>query len=232
MKLSMTLICAALGAVVTLPACAPLVIGGIAAGTAIVATDRRTTGAQLDDKTIQVRVANELSSALKGNDIHINVNSFERRVLLTGEVPNEAVKKQAAEIAARSANVRVVNNETVVAAPSTFGERTDDNALGTRVRAAFVNTRDIAFNSVDIVTERKVIYLMGAVTQKEGDVAAHVASRVSGVQQVVKLFEHESPDDINRRRTGAAPPPPPQPPVATPAPITTAPTTTTPGTAR
>ncbi len=189
MRFSRILVLTAIGAALALPACAPLVIGGIAAGTAIVATDRRTTGAQLDDKTIQVRVANELSAALKGSDVHINVNSFERRVLLTGEVASDAVKAQAGEVAARSKSVRIVNNELVVAAPSTFGERTDDNTLGARVRAAFVNTREIAFNSVDIVTERRVIFLMGAVTQKEADVAAHVASRVTGVKQVVKLFD-------------------------------------------
>lgn len=229
MNLTRALVPAVLAAALTSSACAPLIIGGIAAGTAIVATDRRSTGAQLDDKTIQVRVANELSDALRGSDIHINVNSFERRVLLSGEVASEAVKAQASEIVSRSKNVRIVNNELVVAAPSTFGERTDDNALGARVRASFVNTREIAFNSVDIVTERRVIYLMGAVTQKEADVAAHVASRVPGVQQVVKLFDVASGDEINRRRVGAAPTAPPSPAQA---PITTAPVTTTPGTAR
>ena len=83
----------------------------------------------------------------------------------------------------------MVNNELIIATPSTFRERTEDNTLGARVRAAFVNTREIAFNSIDIVTERRTIYLMGAVTQKEADVAAHVASRVPGVKQVVKLFD-------------------------------------------
>ena len=189
MKLILKWLPAAAAAALALPGCAPLVIGAVAAGTAVVATDRRSTGTQLDDKTIQVRVANELTDALRGNDIHISVNSFERRILLTGEVPSEAVKAQAGAVASRSKDVRVVNNELVIATPSTFGERTNDNALGTRVRAAFVNTKEIAFNSVDIVTERRTIYLMGAVTQKEADVAAHVASRVSGVQQVVKLFD-------------------------------------------
>ena len=86
MKLPHKRILAAVVAAMVLPGCAPLVIGAVAAGTAAVATDRRSTGTQLDDKTIQVRVANELRDALRGNDIHINVNSFERRVLLTGEV--------------------------------------------------------------------------------------------------------------------------------------------------
>jgi osmotically-inducible protein OsmY len=210
MKLTYKWITAAVAAALALPGCAPLVVGAVAAGTAIVATDRRSTGTQLDDKTIQVRIANELRDALRGNDIHISVNSFERRILLTGEVPSEAVKAQAGAVASRSKDVRLVNNELVIAPPSTFGERTNDNALGTRVRAAFVNTREIAFNSVDIVTERRTIYLMGAVTQKEADVAAHVASRVSGVQQVVKLF-YVAPAQ---------------------APTTRAPATTTPGTSR
>ena len=215
MKRILKWILAAAAVALALPGCAPLVIGAVAAGTAIVATDRRSTGTQLDDKTLQVRVANELTEALRGNDIHINVNSFERRVLLTGEVPTEALKVQA--VASRSKDVRLVNNELVVATPSTFSERTNDNTLGARVRAAFVNTKEIAFNSIDIVTERRTIYLMGTVTQKEADVAAHVASRVSGVQQVVKLFDVASP---------SAPPTPAQ------APTTMAPVTTTPGTSR
>lgn len=232
MTLTHKLVPIAIASALTLPACAPLVIGGIAAGTAIVATDRRSTGAQLDDKTIEVRAAHDLSNALRGGVTHINVNSFERRVLLTGEVASDAVRAEAGTIASRSKNVRIVNNELVVAAPSTFGERTDDNTLGARVRAAFVNTREIAFNSVDIITERRIIYLMGAVTQKEADVAALVASRVPGVQQVVKLFDVASADEVNRRRVGAAPPPAPQSPTQGPAPITTTPVTVTPGTAR
>lgn len=208
--------------IAALSGCAPLVIGAVAAGTAIVATDRRSTGTQLDDKTIQVRVANELKDALRGNDIHINVNSFERRVLLTGEVNNEEVKARAGLVATGSKDVRIVNNELVVAKPSTFSERTEDNTLGARVRGAFVNTREIAFNSIDIVTDRRTIYLMGAVTQKEADVAAHVASRVPGVKQVVKLFDVASAEEINRGRAAAASAPA-QSPTATAAPGPTAP---------
>lgn len=205
-------ITAALAASLALTGCAPLVIGAVAAGTAVVATDRRSTGTQLDDKSIQVRVANELTAALKGNDIHINVNSFERRVLLTGEVASEAIKTEAGAVAAKSKDVRMVSNELVIAPLSTFSERTEDNALGARVRAAFVNTKEIAFNSVDIVTERRTIYLMGRVTQKEGDVAAHVASRVSGVKQVVKLFDVATADSAP---TAAKPLPAAEPPAST-----------------
>lgn len=185
----------------SLAACAPLVVAGIVAGTAVVATDRRTTGTQVDDQSIQLRLADELSTALKGKaDVHISVNSFERRVLLTGEVPNDQVKAEAGAIAARSQNVRAVVNELAIAPPSTLGQRTNDTALSTKVRAAFVNTKEIAFNSIEIVTERGIVYLMGVVTEKEGEVAAHVASRVSGVQQVVKVFDYASAEEVQRRR--------------------------------
>jgi osmotically-inducible protein OsmY len=212
MRFTSPVLIASLVAAFALPACAPLIVAGVVAGTAVVATDRRTTGTLVDDQTIQLRVSNELSSALKG-DIHISVNSFERRVLLTGEVPSEQVKTDAGAIAARSLNVRAVTNALAIAPPSTLGQRTNDTALSGKVRAAFVNTREIAFNSVEIVTERGIVYLLGVVTEKEGEVAAYVASRVSGVQQVVKVFDYASAEEVQRRRaaTGqpaAAPPPP------------------------
>ena len=220
MKLARPLAAAALAASL-LPACAPLVIGGVAAGTAIVATDRRTTGAQVDDTSIQLRLGNELGTAFKNVDgVHISINSYERKVLLTGEVPTEEAKAKAGEIAARSSNVRAVVNELYVGPPSSLGQRTNDTALGTKVRAQFVNTKEIPFNSVSIVTERGVVYLMGFVTQKEGEIAAYVASRVAGVQQVVKAFDYATPEEIQRRRSG----------VQSPAPATTAPAATTPAT--
>jgi osmotically-inducible protein OsmY len=227
MKLARPLVVAAL-AVSALSACAPLVIGAIAAGTAIVATDRRTTGAQLDDQSIELRVHNELGTAFKPiyNDLHISVNAYERKVLLTGEVPTAEVKAQAGEIAARSQNVRAVVNELTVAPPSSLGQRTNDTALGTRVRAQFVNTKEIPFNAMSIVTERGIIYLMGFVTEKEAEVAAYVASRVSGVQQVVKVFDYGTPEEVQRRRLGASQPPAP----TTAAPATAAPSAAPPAT--
>ena len=197
--------------VATLSACAPLVVATIMAGTAIVATDRRTTGAQVDDQTIQLRVANDLKAGLpKDTPVHINVNSFDRKVLLTGEVPTDALKTQAGEIAAKAPNVKSVVNELAIAPPSSLSDRTADTALGTRVRTAFINTKEIAFNSIEIVTERKVIYLLGTVSQKEGDVAAYVASRVPGVQQVVKVFDPlptSTPAPVTPAPASAPPPP-------------------------
>lgn len=207
MKSAGRVLIASFVAAVSLPACAPLIVAGVVAGTAVVATDRRTTGTLVDDQTIQLRVSNELSSALKGKgDLHISVNSFERRVLLTGEVPTEEVKAEAGAIAARSLNVRAVNNELTIAPPSTLGQRTNDTALSGKVRAAFVNTREIAFNSVEIVTERGIVYLLGVVTEKEGEVAAYVASRVGGVYQVVKVFDYASAEEVQRRRAAVAQP--------------------------
>jgi osmotically-inducible protein OsmY len=211
-----------------------VVIAAIAAGTALVVTDRRTTGAQLDDQTLQLRVASDLSAAFKDQPVHINVNSFDRKVLLTGEVPNEAVKARAGEIAAGALNVRTVVNELAIAPPSSLGERTSDTALATKVRAAFVNTRNIAFNSIEIVVERNIVYLLGLVTDEEGQVAALVASRVSGVKQVVKVFDYASKEEIERRRalplgatptTGAAPATPAATPAPAAAPAPAAPTT-------
>ncbi|HTN49552.1 MAG TPA: BON domain-containing protein [Burkholderiaceae bacterium] len=195
--------CAALIGVQAL-GCAPLIVGVVVAGTALVATDRRTTGTQVDDQTIQLRVANELSTAFGKQPVHINVNSFDRKVLLTGEVPDEAVKTRVGEIAAASQNVRAVVNELVIAPPSSIGDRTADTTLATKVRAAFVNTKEISFNSIEIVAERGVIYLLGLVTEQEGQIAAIVASKVSGVKQVVKVFDYASKEEIERRRALSA----------------------------
>ncbi len=201
--------------------CAPLIVGVVVAGTALVATDRRTTGSQLDDQTIQLRVANELSTAFSKLPVHINVNSFDRKVLLTGEVPDEAVKARAGELTTASQNVRAVVNELAIAPPSSLGDRTNDTTLATKVRAAFVNTKEIAFNSIEIVCERGVIYLLGLVTDQEGQIAAIVASKVSGVKQVVKVFDYATREEIDRRRaissSGATPTAPASPSTSQPA---------------
>jgi osmotically-inducible protein OsmY len=206
MRASLLRAVAGLACAAAVAACAPIVVGAVAAGTALVVTDRRTTGAQVDDQTIQLRLANELTAAFKNQPVHINVNSFDRKVLLTGEVPDEAAKGRAEEIARASQNVRAVVNELAIAAPSSLSDRTADTALSGRVRAAFVNTREIAFNSIEIVTERRIVYLLGLVTENEGKIAAQVASKVPGVQQVVKVFDVASQEEVDRRRAmGAAP---------------------------
>jgi osmotically-inducible protein OsmY len=210
MKLARPLFVAAI-VVSLLSSCAVAVVGAIAAGTAVVATDRRSTGTQIEDQSIQLRVSSELGAAFKSisNEVHISINSYERKVLLTGEVPTEQAKAQAGEVATRSLNVRAVVNELVVAKPSSLGQRTNDSSIGAKVRAQFVNTKEVPYTGINIVTERGVVYLMGFVTQKEGEAAAYVASRVSGVQQVVKVFDIGTPEEVQRRRTGASQPPAP-----------------------
>jgi osmotically-inducible protein OsmY len=221
-RLLVRLTCTALVAA-TAVACAPLLVGVVVAGTALVVTDRRTTGSQIDDQAIQLRVANELSASLGKLPVHINVNSFDRKVLLTGEVPDEATKARAGEIAAASQNVRAVVNELAVLPPSTVSDRTADVTLATKVRAAFVNTREIAFNSVEIVTERGIVYLLGLVTEQEGQIIALVASKVSGVKQVVKVFDYASREEVERRRTAATLGATPTAPAATSSPVPAAP---------
>ena len=202
----------------TAVACAPIVVGVVAAGTALVVTDRRTTGSQVDDQTIQLRVANELGAAFKDRPVHINVNSFDRKVLLTGEVPDEAVQHARGRHCDSNAErahgrERTCGGATVVVIRS-HGRH---DTVG-KVRAAFINTREIAFNSVEIVTERRIVYLLGFVTEEEGKIAALVASKVSGVQQVVKVFDIASREEVDRRRaigSSAAPAAPPAPPAVT-----------------
>lgn len=193
-------VAAAMLTVVAGTACAPLVIGAVAAGTSYVVTDRRTTGAQMDDQTIQLRLADELRAVFANQPVNINVNSFDRKVLLTGEVPDEAAKARAGSVAAASQNVRVVVNELAIMPPSTTSERASDTALSAKVRAALINTREVEINSIKFVTERGIVYLMGYVTDKEGQIAAIVASKVSGVKQVVKVFDIASQEEVDKRR--------------------------------
>ena len=181
-------------------ACAPLVVGAIAAGTAYVVTDRRTTGSQVDDQAIQLRLADELRAVFANQPVHINVNSFDRKVLLTGEVPDEAAKARAGSVAAASQNVRAVVNELAVMPPTSTSERTADTALSAKVRAALINTREVEVNSIKFVTERGIVYLMGYVTDKEGQIAAIVASKVAGVKQVVKVFDIATQEEVDKRR--------------------------------
>lgn len=181
-------------------ACAPLVIGAVAAGTAMVVTDRRTTGSQVEDQSIQLRLADQLRAVFANQPVNINVNSFDGKVLLTGEVPDEAAKARAGSVAAASQNVRVVVNELAIMPPSTTSERTADAALSAKVRTALINTREVEVNSIKFVTERGIVYLMGYVTDKEGQIAAIVASKVSGVKQVVKVFDIASQEEVDKRR--------------------------------
>ena len=171
----------------TLGGCAAVVVGG-AAVTAMVATDRRTTGTQLEDQTIESKIATR-TREIVGDRGHVNAVSYSRTVLLTGEVPGEADRSAIEQAVARIENVRSTVNELAVMAPTSMSSRSSDSVLTSKVKASYVDAKDLQVNSIKVVTERAVVYLMGRVTEREATRAADLARGVSGVQKVVRVFE-------------------------------------------
>jgi osmotically-inducible protein OsmY len=182
----------------TLPACVPLIVGGAVVGGTLVATDRRTSGAQLEDEGIELRSASRLREAV-GDRAHVNATSYNRQVLLTGEVPNEQDKKLAEQIVSRVENVQKIVNELEIMGNTSFAQRSSDTLITGRVRAAFVDSKDLYANSFKVVTERGTVHLMGRVTQREADLATEIARSTSGVQKVVRIFEIISSEDLQRQ---------------------------------
>jgi osmotically-inducible protein OsmY len=194
---------AAAGLVAGLSACVPLVIGGAAVGTALVATDRRTSGAQLEDEGIELRSASRLRESL-GDRVHINVTSYNRQVLLTGEVPNVQDKQTAEQVVSRVENVRSIVNELGVQGHSTLSQRSNDALTSGKIKAAMVDAKDLQANSFKVVTERGTAYLMGRVTQREANRATEIARGTGGVQKVVRVFEILSDEELSRINTQPA----------------------------
>lgn len=190
--LSMLLVGATAAA--TLSACAPIVVGGAVVGS-LVATDRRTSGAQLEDEGIELRAGSRIRDNL-GERGHINVNSYNRRVLLTGEVPSAQDKQLVEQIVTRVDNVQLVVNELAVLGNATLTQRSSDTLVTGRVKAALVDAKDLYANAFKVVTERGSVYLMGRVTQREADRATDIARSISGVQKVVRVFEIISEDEL------------------------------------
>lgn len=173
----------------SLSACTVLVVGGAVAGAAMIATDRRTSGAQLDDEGIEVRASSRLKEKF-GERGHFNVTSFNRRVLLTGEVAGESDKLAAEQLVFQVDNVKMVINElTVASMTSTLQQRANDTYLTGLVKASLLEAKDIPSNAFKVVTERNVVYLMGRVTSREADRGTDIARGVSGVSKVVRSFE-------------------------------------------
>jgi osmotically-inducible protein OsmY len=172
-----------------LSGCIPLVIGGVAA-TAAIATDRRSTGAQLDDELIEDKSVAQILERFKGNDVHVNVTSYNGNVLLTGEVPSDSVKTEIGEIARRMPKTRSVQNDLLIGAASNLGPRSNDTLITSKVKARFVEANKFQINHVKVVTERGTVYLLGIVRPEEGNAAAEIARTTSGVQRVVKVFEY------------------------------------------
>jgi osmotically-inducible protein OsmY len=177
------------GASMLLAGCVPLLVAGAVGGTALVATDRRSVGAQADDEAIELKIGNNIGTGY-GDRVHVNVTSYNGIVLLTGEVPAPELVTTITQIARTTAKVRSVHNELTIGPVSSVGSRTNDSYITSKVKARFVEANKFAPNHVKVVTERQVVYLMGLVRHDEADTAAQIAATTSGVIRVVKLFEY------------------------------------------
>ncbi len=185
---------AALLAAGVLAGCAPLLVGGAVIGGSLVASDRRTTGTQLEDQSIEFKAAARVRElATLGN---VNVVSYNRTVLITGEVPGAEEKARVERAVAAVENVRAVVNELGIGNSSTFGSRSTDAVLGAKVKATLIDAKDVHANAYKVVLERGIVYLMGRVTEREANRGTELARSVSGVQKVVRVFEILSEEEL------------------------------------
>lgn len=187
MRLLITLIAAALLAG-NLAGCVPVVAGGAAAG-GLMAADRRTSGAYVEDQEIEIKGEKRISDKL-GDKIHVNVTSFNRNVLITGEAIDEASKQTAEGIVKEIENVRSVTNELIIGGASSLSARSNDSYITSKVKARMLSENRFPANYVKVVTEDSTVYLMGMVTRKEAEDAVEIARGTEGVQKVVKVFEY------------------------------------------
>jgi osmotically-inducible protein OsmY len=189
-----------------LSACAPVMVGGMVGG-AMVASDRRTTGIQMEDEGIEQRSASARRENF-GDKEHVNFTSYNRQVLMTGEVSSNQVRQQVEQLISRVENVRAVVNELAIGPASSIGDRTSDVLLVAKVKAAMVDSEDVFANVFKVVAERGTVYLMGRVTQREAQRATDVVRGVSGVKRVVRVFEYITEDELKSmqpKRTAEVP---------------------------
>lgn len=183
---------ALLGLAPQLQGCVEMAVVGVGAA-ALAAGDRRTIGAQTEDKEIDLRGEIRIKDRF-GDRVHVNVTSFNRNVLLTGEAPDAAAKEQIEKTVREMTNVRGVVNELQVAGVSAYTARGNDSYLTSKVKARFIDSgRGFSANHVKVVTEASVVYLLGLVTRKEAEEATEIASTTGGVQKVVRVFEYIEP---------------------------------------
>ena len=194
-----------LGTLGTLTACVPLVIGGAMVGGTMMAIDRRTSGAQLEDEGIELRAASRIRTSI-GDRVHVNITSYNRQVLITGEVPNEQDKQAVGQIVTRVENVASVVNELAVLGNSTLTQRSSDVLVTGRLKAELIDSKDLISSAFKVVTERGTVYLMGRVSQREADRATAIARATSGVQKVVRVFETISEEELTRMQPAPAKP--------------------------
>jgi osmotically-inducible protein OsmY len=193
-----------------LTACVPLVIGGAAAGGALVATDRRTSGAQLEDEGIELRANSRIRSSV-GELTHVNVTSYNRQALITGEAPSENQKQLVEQIVRGTDNVSSVVNDMAIGPVSSLSRRSQDAYISGRIKASILDSKDLFLNAFKVFTENGTVYLMGRVTQREADRVTNIARGTSGVSKVIRVFEIVTEDELVRGLPagGAAPRPAP-----------------------
>jgi osmotically-inducible protein OsmY len=182
------LIAAALAASTLLSGCVPLILGGAVVGGSMMATDRRSSGTQVDDQAIEIKASNRVNDLL-GDKGHVSVVSYNRLVLLTGEVPTENDKVNIEQAVSKVDNVRSIVNELQPGFASSLRARSNDSLITTKVKATLVDAGDVTSNAFKIITERGTVYLMGRVTEQEANRAVDLTRSIAGVQKVVRVFE-------------------------------------------
>lgn len=195
----------ALLAALWLSGCAPVLVGAAAGGALSMSEDRRSSGAQLDDQSIEWRSSSRIGERF-GSKAHINVTSYNRAVLLTGEVVDERMRTDADALVRSVPSVHGTTNEVVVAEPTSLGSRTTDSYITSKIKTRFLDAAKFNALHVKVVTEAGVVYLLGVVTEKEAEDAVEISRTTGGVRKVVKMFEYCKPSDEVCR------PPQPQPP--------------------
>lgn len=181
----------------SLSACIPLIVGGGAVTTALVASDRRTAGMYLEDERIEQSAASKLREVVRQGS-RASVTSFNRLALITGEVRNAAEKAEIERAVSSVENVRAVINELeVVPFVSSITQRTKDTFITSKVKASLIDAKDLQAHSIKVVTEMNVVYLMGIVTAREAKRAAEIARGVNDVRKVVRVFENISEDELS-----------------------------------
>ncbi|MDN5836775.1 MAG: BON domain-containing protein [Nitrosospira sp.] len=173
-----------------LQGCGLLIATGVGTGVAV-SQDRRTSGTFVEDEGIELKSARRISEKF-GNKVHVNVTSFNRNVLLTGEAPIENVRKEIGDLVRRIEHVRNVTNEIAIAEISTFMSRSNDTLITSKVKGRFMDAGKFQINHVKVVTENGVVYLLGLANRKEVESAVEIASSTSGVRKVVKVFEYSN----------------------------------------
>ncbi|MCM1129515.1 MAG: BON domain-containing protein [Oxalobacter formigenes] len=193
-----------LAAAAALQGCMPLMIARSGVTGALIVTDRRTVGSQIEDRTISLK-GESAASEIAGESGHINVASFNRLVLITGEVPDDETRLKVEIAIAGIPNIRGIINELAIEAPSSLDSRSRDSLITAQVTARFLNTEGLYSNSRKTVTERGTVYLMGRLTEREGCAAAKAASTVPGVMRVVKIFEYITEEELKQIQAAYTP---------------------------